>query len=737
MVREWWVACVLAVLVGCSGNHVGPKDDERSDGGDEAADGGGDNASTGNSNGADAASDQTDAGLSPCDGGQSEGCIVTEPEPACGDGELNVVGEQCDDGNDVSDDGCTATCMRDPDYACPVPGQRCINTVHCGDSKISGSETCDDGDADAGDGCDASCNVEPGYTCPIAGFTCRAAQCGDGIVASDEECDFTTSVTGCSNCRIDSGFDCNATSCAATVCGNSALERGEQCDDGLGDEPFDGCFACKSEPRCANGVCTAVCGDGQRFADEQCDDGNSRSGDGCSSDCHTETGFACVDLAGTPPSSVTLPMLFRDFIGKDRGKYATDCDDPVTVPNTTKPCYHIDFNRLGGSIRANVLESELDVDGRPVYSCPSGNCDNNPGHVANSGRFTFNGKAAFNQWYDSSAPLAFPVVDSVSLSRDSGTGVYVFDSASAGGFYPLNGKGWIAAGKETSTKDCADKPGRNVSFTSETHFWFEYQGGERFEFVGDDDLWVFVNRKILVDLGGLHGANTARFALGPIDDGDNGSVEVPLGSARVQNEANGTLNSLTDVRALGLELGGVYEVSMFHAERNECGSNFKVTLKDFNRPKSSCASECGDGVVASDELCDNGSANADPAPYAGCGLDCRTRGNYCGDGQVDTNDGEACDDGANLSVYAQSAGDCAPNCKSPAFCGDGVVQSLFGERCDDGTNDGSYGKCAPGCVLGPRCGDGVVQKDADEDCDDGNLTNYDSCNVNCKSEVVL
>ena len=41
---------------------------------------------------------------------------------------------------------------------------------------------------------------------------------------------------------------------------------------------------------------------------------------------------------------------------------------------------------------------------------------------------------------------------------------------------------------------------------------------------------------------------------------------------------------------------------MFQAERNQCGSNFRVTLKDFNRPQSSCVSTCGDGVVARDEV---------------------------------------------------------------------------------------------------------------------------------------
>jgi cysteine-rich repeat protein len=80
---------------------------------------------------------------------------------------------------------------------------------------------------------------------------------------------------------------------------------------------------------------------------------------------------------------------------------------------------------------------------------------------------------------------------------------------------------------------------------------------------------------------------------------------------------------------------------MFQAERNQCGSNFKVTLKDFNRPKSTCASTCGDGIVASDELCDDGKNDGS---YGGCQPGCKARGPFCGDGHVDP--GEACDQGA-------------------------------------------------------------------------------------------
>ena len=99
-------------------------------------------------------------------------------------------------------------------------------------------------------------------------------------------------------------------------------------------------------------------------------------------------------------------------------------------------------------------------------------------------------------------------------------GTYTWDSADPtvnGGksyFDPINTGGWVALGKETLAPcGAGNAPDRNVSFTSETHFWFEYQGGERFDFAGDDDTWVFVNRKLAIDLGGLHTPRTGHFTL--------------------------------------------------------------------------------------------------------------------------------------------------------------------------------------------------------------------------------
>ncbi len=65
----------------------------------------------------------------------------------CGDGTVDS-GEQCDDGNNVSGDGCSATCTIEQ-----AP-------VVCGDGTVAGTEQCDDGNVANGDGCSATCTTE-------------------------------------------------------------------------------------------------------------------------------------------------------------------------------------------------------------------------------------------------------------------------------------------------------------------------------------------------------------------------------------------------------------------------------------------------------------------------------------------------------------------------------------------------------------------------------------------------
>ena len=639
---------------------------------------------------------------SPCEGSI---CDAGPNMPAvCGDGKINRADEKCDDGNTASGDGCTANCQQiEANYVCPTPGQKCVSTIACGDGKISaGAETCDDSNMQSGDGCGATCQQEPGWSCTVAGEPCTSA-CGDGILVGKEECEFyggapPAAGNGCAiNCTIEPGWDCDATAktCRKTTCGNSVLERWEQCDDG-NTVPFDGCYQCLKEPNCGNGACEAICGDGKRFHSEECDDGNSQSGDGCSSTCKREPGFSCVDVPPATTDKISLPTIFRDFIGQQK---TADRQSYAGAQATAGVKVHPDFNYFEGSGTMGVVAAKLGADRLPVYVVP------NPGEPAN-----YTGKALFDVWYRNDPVYNRPVLGSLDLVPN-GTGLYVFDAAFFG---PVDGKGFVQQMLDSQNVGCTDVAvNRNFSFTTEAHFWFEYNGGEQFDFTGDDDVWVFVNNILVIDLGGLHSAQAGSFTLDMTQQGI--AHRSRLGS------------SIGDLD-LKMVFGSVYEVDLFHAERQECGSNFKLTLKAFNKPKSQCKPVCGDGVVTPGEICDDGTTS-NTGMWGRCTPDCR-RGPFCGDAVVD-HAHEQCDDGVNLSQY----GGCSPGCVKGPYCGDGIVQSGF-EDCDDGVLAGGYNSCAANCRLGPHCGDGIVQMDVGEQCDDGNHVNGDGCNADCRKTII-
>ncbi len=162
--------------------------------------------------------------------------------------------------------------------------------------------------------------------------------------------------------------------------------------------------------------------------------------------------------------------------------------------------------------------------------------------------------------------------------------------------------------------------------------------------------------------------------------------------------------------------------------------------------------ECGDGVLDSNEVCDDGEANSDSVPDA-CRSSCETAG--CGDGVLDT--GEVCDAGALNGEANRCAADClgitVPVCGNgvvedgeacdgadignstypcradcrPGFCGDGIWDPV--EACDDGVDNGNPHRCNTSCG-GPTAavvGNGAVE--AGEACDDGNRDDGDGCSA--------
>jgi cysteine-rich repeat protein len=138
----------------------------------------------------------------------------------------------------------------DPD--CAAPG--------CGNGIVEDGEECDDGNTLDGDCCSASCQFEPaGSSCP------------DGLYCNgDETCDGAGTCQAGTSVDCSDGVDCTVDSCneASDSCDNTPDDA--FCDNGLF---CDGAEACDPVNDCQPG--TAVdCNDGVGCTDDSCDEAN-------------------------------------------------------------------------------------------------------------------------------------------------------------------------------------------------------------------------------------------------------------------------------------------------------------------------------------------------------------------------------------------------------------------------------------------------------------------------------
>ncbi len=540
----------------------------------------------------------------------------------------------------------------------------------CGNGDLTQDEACDDGNRRDGDGCANDClSVTPGYSCPRPGTPCqRVARCGDGVMVLPELCDDGNSRIGdgCSDtCKIEIGFKCAGapSACTATVCGDGKQEGAESCDDGNA-QPFDGCAAnCQKEPDCTDGACHSDCGDGLVLPPEGCDDGNSLDGDGCSSVCRVEAGFTCSEESACEQVNgqcvLRVSAVFRDF-KENHPDFSTSCDGLKTM--VVKPSLNqqgrpelvsqaaADGNCI--SRPASFLKWYVDGPDTKTFVSSIALFDNEKGGYVN--RLGADGEAFVSPGAQpfSDKPCATPFVDCVPCQYAQNQSCEIVRLDGNPLFFPLNdfagawpdgrfqakvpeqygANGWpLATSWKYWPPGYAPDATNNFSFTSEVKYWYLFnpEAPATLDFTGDDDVWVFVNGKLAVDLGGVH---------------------VPL-------NGNVTIDASTGANIYDMQPGKVYPITIFHAERKQEGSSFKLTLSGFNTARSDCRAFCGDSLV---------------------GL------------------GEECDDGENDGGY----GECASGCKLGEYCGDGVVQE--GEDCDHGS------KTVAGCGQATSCRDIVV-----------------------------
>jgi fibro-slime domain-containing protein len=241
------------------------------------------------------------------------------------------------------------------------------------------------------------------------------------------------------------------------------------------------------------------------------------------------------DDGGTPG---TLHAVVRDF-------RFYDANDSTTVPDFENPPYGIDANGnpspgyQGPWDDHAIVASTLGADGKPVYANPGGTT------------LTTHGQADFDKWYRDVPGTNIHVDWPVTLVANA-DGSYGYDSAKQGALYdpsdPSQGRGFFPIDDGTPYATMFGDQGKlhNYSFTFELHTVFRYKGGEYFNFRGDDDVYVFVNNKLVINLGGVHSAEPAQ----------------------------------VNVDSLGLTVGQTYPLDFFSTERHVVGSNilFETTL---------------------------------------------------------------------------------------------------------------------------------------------------------------
>ena len=246
-----------------------------------------------------------------------------------------------------------------------------------------------------------------------------------------------------------------------------------------------------------------------------------------------------------------LPVMMFDWL---HGKADNDTENRTLKAGTTSQDFGTGGCKKnnGSDITKGMVESELGPNGVPVRANPFPEKCEYTDHLDNwfiPESLAVDSKG--NKLTNSTCRDLYISLDSAGfwLAEVSMDNISKGNEANNGGMFLLDNFQYLDSAKTVPNpyydSIFSEKYGNayhNYGFTMAIQAQFEYVKGQYFEFLGDDDVWVFINNKLVVDIGGQHMAKS-------------GSVNLDT---------------------LGLTEGETYPFRIFYAERHNNQSNFKM-----------------------------------------------------------------------------------------------------------------------------------------------------------------